>query len=87
MKNIDIEQIRTRLIPIRHDTNVVRQKRRYSSKLDPYRCEILTLHNQLCCSLRLIQLWLKEKKGVSVSKSALLARIKHWSKLKKDEAS
>ncbi|GEK15997.1 hypothetical protein [Aliivibrio fischeri] len=85
MKTINIDHIKEKLIPKSHDHNSLRQKRRYKSKLDPYRYEILTLYNELNYSLGTIQIWLTEKKEISVSRSTLLTRLKYWEDLKSKE--
>jgi hypothetical protein len=85
MKTLNLDHLKETLIPKSHDHNSLRQKRRYNSKLDPYRYEILTLYNELDYSLGTIQIWLNEKKGIRVSRSTLLTRLKYWEDLKSKE--
>lgn len=60
------------------EKNVRRVQRRYVSKLDICRYEILTLHNEMNCSLGTIQKWLKMKHKIEISKTAIHNRIVHW---------
>lgn len=56
-----------------------KRRRRQFSKLDPYRLEIMTLHNDINASLYQIQQWLKQYHHINISKSGLHKRIVFWS--------
>lgn len=71
-------ELTQRIIPSQSDEHSARRKRRYNSILDPYRYEILTLHNELDCSLGIIQKWLKMKHQIDISKTAIHNRIRRW---------
>ncbi|ENG7506297.1 hypothetical protein P3521_19795 [Vibrio parahaemolyticus] len=63
------------------EKNARRVQRRYVSKLDFCRYEILTLYNELNCSLGDIQRWLKMKHNIEISKTAIHNRVIHWNKI------
>lgn len=77
-----IQSLANEIIPQSTDTHSSRKKRRYNSILDPYRYEILTLHNDLDCSLGTIQKWLKMKHHIDISKTAIHNRIARWETIK-----
>lgn len=64
--------------PTKSASNIYRQKRRYTSKLDPYRVEICILYNELNQSASLIQRWLFKEKNIHISVGAIHHRLKHW---------
>lgn len=80
MINID-QTLMNKIIRPTFEKNVRRAKRRYVSKLDICRYEILTLHNDLGCSLGEIQQWLKMKHKIEISKAAIHKRITHWNEI------
>lgn len=63
------------------EKSVRRVQRRYVSKLDFCRYEILTLYNELNCSLGDIQRWLKMKHKIEISKTAIHNRVIHWNNI------
>ena len=59
-------------------SNIYRQKRRYNSKLDPYRLEIITLRYELNQSVSLIKRWLLSKNAIQISETSIHNRLKYW---------
>ena len=76
--------IKNKILKTRGNVEVKKRKRRYTSKLDPFRYDILTLRYEKSCSLAVIQLWLKNNKSISVSKIAILNRINHWQGIERE---
>ncbi|WP_394168001.1 hypothetical protein [Photobacterium piscicola] len=58
-----------------------KQKRRFTSTLDPYRSEIIILHDELNKSGAVIKKWLEEKHNIYVTRDTIYKRIKHWRSL------
>lgn len=81
MKNQYSQPLIEKIISRKNELNVYRVTRRYPSKLDPFRYEILILHNELGCSYGKIQQWLKLKNDISITTTAIRTRIIHWNKL------
>lgn len=72
-----------KIIERRQEKNPYRIKRRYISKLDPFRYEILMMNNELNCSLNTIRLWLKSKQGIEISTAAIHKRLLIWKQFDK----
>ncbi len=80
---LNLAQVIEERLPIASETiKRTRKQRRFSSKLEPYRLEILTLHNELNKSGAVIQQWLIRKQNLHVSISAIYKRIYYWRRLK-----
>ena len=63
------------------EKNVLRVQRRYVSKLNFCRYEILILYNDLNCSLAEIQRWLKMKHKIEISTTTIHNRVTHWNEI------
>ena len=74
-------QLIDRLLPSSEGSSLSkRKKRRYTSRLDPYKLEIFTLRDEMGCSEEVIKKWLLMKKGIQVSRCCVRERIKYWRK-------
>lgn len=75
------QTLTNKIIKPTFEKNVQRVQRRYVSKLDFCRYEILALHNELNCSLGEVQRWLKMKHKIEISKTTIHNRITHWNEI------
>ena len=76
--------IKNKILKTRDNVEVTKRKRRYTSKLDPFRYEILKLHNERSCSLGIIQRWLEQEKSLKASRKTILNRINHWQGIERE---
>lgn len=82
MKKLNLAQVIEKSLPIASEPiKQTRKRRRFTSKLEPYRLEILTLHNELNQSGAVIQQWLIKKNDLHVSISTIYKRIYYWHSL------
>lgn len=72
------QQLIEKIILPKEEKNVYRIYYYKTSKLDPFRYEILMLHNEFHCSLGEIQQWLEMKHNISITTIAIWHRINHW---------
>ncbi|WP_299144373.1 hypothetical protein [uncultured Vibrio sp.] len=75
------QTLTNKIIKPTFEKNVQRVHRRYESKLDFCRYEILALYNELNCNLGDIQRWLKMKHKIEISRTAIYKRVIHWNKI------
>nr|PMJ45137.1 hypothetical protein BCU22_05495 [Vibrio cyclitrophicus] len=79
MRHIDSNIIKELSLSIlMFPNNKNKRRRRQFSRLDPYRLEIMTLHNEINASLYQIQQWLKIYHDITISISGLHKRINFW---------
>ena len=79
MRHIDSNTIKELSLSIlMFPNNKSKRRRRQFSKLDPYRLEIMTLHNEINASLYQIQQWLKTYHNIAISISGLHKLISFW---------
>lgn len=63
---------------LKHELSIRKKSRRYKSRLDPYRQQILTLR-AANISYQGISYWLLTRQKITITPEAISARVKKWS--------
>lgn len=63
---------------LKHELSIRKKSRRYKSRLDPYRQQILTLR-AANIPYQGISYWLLTRQKITITPEAISARIKKWS--------